>query len=119
MTLRRSGPLRRGRALTRAGRLSRTRPIRSVSRKELSRRADLTRFRRDVRVFAGGLCEARISPVCAGNGSQAHHRLPRGQGGPDLASNGLWVCASCHAFIHAHPAISYERGWLLRRPGSS
>lgn len=63
----------------------------------------------------GGRCEAQ-APDCDLRATQAHHILPRGMGGgsshdPEL---GLAVCDSCHGWIHANVAESYERGWLMR-----
>ncbi len=45
-----------------------------------------------------------------------HHRLRRSQGGPDTYVNLLHLCdiGGCHAYVHANPAESYLRGWLLR-----
>lgn len=63
---------------------------------------------------AQGRCEARCAPSCAGRGAEAHHRRRRSQGGSDELENLLWVCAWCHTWIHEHPAVAYEKGWLLR-----
>lgn len=71
-----------------------------------------------------GVCELMIPLVCTGRGEQAHHRRPRGIGGSrrddtNLASNGLWLCASCHAYIESHRTEALEKGWLLRQPTRS
>lgn len=71
------------------------------------------KIRRDVESRAGGRCEVRADG-CTIRGEHAHHRLMRSQGGPDDAGNLLWVCPSCHHYVHAHPTESYERGWLIR-----
>ena len=60
-----------------------------------------------------GPCEARTD-VCTGRAQHMHHRKLRSQGGKDEASNYLSCCSSCHGFIHARPAWSYERGLLVR-----
>ncbi len=49
-----------------------------------------------------------------------HHRRPRGMGGssdPDtnLASNAVYVCASCHRDIEAQRTNSLHYGWLVRQ----
>lgn len=69
------------------------------------------RARRDVPL--ADWCEARTD-VCVGRASHRHHVLPRSGGGNDATPH-LDVCAPCHTFIHEHPALSYERGWLQRR----
>lgn len=46
----------------------------------------------------------------------AHHKATRGAH-PELkhdVSNGIPLCNSCHSWVHHHPAISYENGWLSR-----
>lgn len=73
----------------------------------------LTTARLEVMTRANGACEAR-TVACGGRGVHAHHRRLRSQGGSDDAGNLLWVCATCHTWIHGHPAASYERGWMLR-----
>jgi hypothetical protein len=59
----------------------------------------------------GGRCEAPTD-ACTGRGEHVHHIQMRSQGGSDDEANPLHVCQACHASIHAHPEISYERGWL-------
>jgi hypothetical protein len=56
-------------------------------------------------------CEAQ-TPVCTSWAVHVHHVLPRAHGGNDHTPL-LDVCAPCHEYIHGHPALSYERGWLL------
>ena len=70
--------------------------------------------RDEVRERSGGNCEIRLV-TCKGRAQHQHHRLRRSQGGPDTADNLLDCCWSCHDAIHAHPAESYEKGWLRRR----
>jgi hypothetical protein len=50
---------------------------------------------------------------CYGQATQKHHRKLRSQGGGDEAENLLSVCASCHREIHAQPAVSYDKGWIV------
>lgn len=101
--MKRSGPLRRRATLAPAS-----------SKRRLGRAA-LTSARAEVRGRAKGWCEIRVSGVCAGRGSQAHHKLRRSQGGPDVADNLAWTCEPCHRFVHANPEWAYALGWLLRR----
>lgn len=60
------------------------------------------------------ICEARASEKCTGRAVHTHHRKLRSQGGTDDQSNLLAVCLQCHHHIHMNPALSYERGWLVK-----
>jgi len=62
-------------------------------------------------IRAAGVCEA-FTPACTRYATQCHHVLPRARGGKHEPANLLLVCLSCHEFIHAHPAISRQAGWL-------
>lgn len=46
---------------------------------------------------------------CHGRAVHDHHLMLRRHGDDRT----IRVCASCHDFIHKHPAESYRRGWLL------
>lgn len=69
---------------------------------------------------SGGLCEVR-TPQCWDEGSQYHHRRPRGMGGSrspvtGSAANALMVCLACHH--HLETAVRGEardRGWIVRQ----
>lgn len=50
---------------------------------------------------------------CNGRAAHKHHRQTRSQLGGDEKANLLHLCAQCHGWIHAHPAESYENGWLV------
>lgn len=54
-------------------------------------------------------------------GWSIHHRQGRGGANPDRASNLVLLCGSgttgCHGEVHAHPAESYDTGWMVRRLG--
>ena len=43
-----------------------------------------------------------------------HHRKRRSQGGSDDEVNIMLVTPEQHDWIHRHPALSYERGWLVK-----
>lgn len=62
---------------------------------------------------AGGRCEVH-SPVCRGGLEIRHHKKRRSQGGEHDLGDLLFVCRPCHDYLHAHPAESYEKGWLIR-----
>ena len=76
-----------------------------------------------VRMRSGGQCEARVSDQCRDfmrtvgqpmGGAELHHRKTRKQGGSDTPANLLACCRWCHAWVHAHPAVSYRMGLLIR-----
>lgn len=62
---------------------------------------------------SAGQCEARTS-VCTQRARVIHHVLMKSHGGKGNRENGLHICTACHAWIHAHPRVSYLRGWLTR-----
>lgn len=43
-----------------------------------------------------------------------HHRQLRSQGGTDEPVNIIFVTPQLHAWIHANPAESYAKGWLVK-----
>lgn len=82
--------------------------------KRRKKRTEFAKARAEVAERSNGRCEAQIGGGCLGQGTQAHHKRRRSQGGKDTAENLLWVCLPCHGYIHAHPAESVEAGWLTR-----
>ena len=60
-------------------------------------------------------CEIGVLSVCTVQPVHRHHK--RGRVGPDVdkREHTLDCCGPCHRWVHAHPAVSYERGWLERR----
>lgn len=80
-----------------------------------SKGAAWARVRREVLEAAHGRCQAGATPGCRLVAQHVHHVLPRGRGGKDNGSTPLLaVCFVCHDWIHGHPAVSYEHGWLVR-----
>lgn len=69
---------------------------------------------------SGGFCEVR-TPHCWDEGSQIHHRRPRGMGGskdPSSggAANGLSCCTPCHQHLETvERAEALDRGWIVRQ----
>ncbi|QUW18866.1 HNH endonuclease [Agrococcus sp. Marseille-Q4369] len=47
------------------------------------------------------------------SGGHHHHRKLRSRGGLDCPSNLVFVCAGCHNWIHANPALATEAGWMV------
>jgi hypothetical protein len=93
-------------------------PIRSRSKKETERLRKYEKARAIVFERANGYCEAN-TPACRGAMDQVHHRQGRDGDLIDDVSRLLGVCWACHNHIHGNPAVSYERGWLLRRNGEN
>lgn len=93
-------------------------PLRSVRRQTVP-----VRVRVDVATRSGGRCELVLPHWrygrCPRPASHMHHRLPRSQGGQHTAANLLHLCSDCHSYVHAHPAESYESGWLQRKGPSA
>ena len=102
--------LRRRTGLKRTGRLS------PISDRRRRRDADYRAARTEVFLRADGMCEM-FTPACSRVGVEAHH--VRGRVGRLLTDTEwlMWVCRECHDYAHAHPAVSYEKGWLVRRNG--
>jgi len=65
---------------------------------------------------SGGKCEVH-SDVCTGHATLVHHKLRRSHGGQGVVDNALATCNSCHLLIHGNPAMSYEKGWMIRSTG--
>ena len=71
------------------------------------------KVRADVLERSQGLCEIAHGPHIH-KADHLHHVLMRSQGGKHDADNLLAVCWPIHAYLHDHPALSYEQGWLRR-----
>lgn len=90
-------------------------PLRRVSDKKRKADAELAAARKTVIARAFGRCEAN-TPVCPSRehrGDHVHHVRRRSAGGQHDPANLLLVCEEAHSYIHAHPAESYEKGWLV------
>jgi hypothetical protein len=69
-----------------------------------------------LRIRSGNRCELIEDGLrCPGRFQHRHHRLPRSQGGGNDLCNLLALCWRHHSYVHQNPALSYERGWLVRR----
>jgi 5-methylcytosine-specific restriction endonuclease McrA len=68
-------------------------------------------IRDEVIARSNGKCEL---PGCLQDAGELHHRKMRSQGGSHSATNLLAVCKVHHIWIHENPAMSYERGWLVK-----
>lgn len=91
-------------------------PIRRVSAKKAKADRLYARNRKARAELADNLCELG-SPACFPGdhlGDQAHHRLMRSTRVDHSVDNLLWVCSPGHTWVHAHPRLSYEKGWLIR-----
>lgn len=49
---------------------------------------------------------------CFGEATHTHHRQLR-RHGDERPVNKMELCSWCHAAVHHHPAVSYQRGWLV------
>lgn len=100
MSLARKAPLRRRAPLKPGQRRLRTRNRNNVPKL----------VRASVLVRAGGRCErcGRERPL------ELHHKLKRSQGGRHTESNLAAVCAWCHRFLEAHPALAVIEGFSIQ-----
>ena len=94
-------------------------PVRRQSARRRRRDAVYPAARKQVFSRAEGMCEAQAIWACERSGHQVHHIAGRGGRDPHNPANLLLVCAPCHAHIHHNPALSYERGWMVRRNGQA
>lgn len=97
--------------------LARKTPLRQQGRKTKREQPDLDAFRTAIAQRSRGLCELATPacPVGPHPAAHAHHVAPsdRDRGLHDPA-RGLAACAVGHSYVHANPAESYQRGWLIR-----
>jgi 5-methylcytosine-specific restriction endonuclease McrA len=87
-------------------------PMKRVSAQPNEYELEFRKMKPIVRKRSKYQCEAKTD-VCIGGGQHVHHRKLRSQGGTNSEANLIDVCMPCHEWIHAHPALSYQRGWLL------
>jgi hypothetical protein len=103
--VRRSGPLRRGKPLSRTSR--KRKPARDTGPSPKVRAVVLDRD--------GFLC-VRCGISVADRSRNIHHRVRRGQRGRHVPENLITLCdgpASCHGWVHRNIAESRASGWLL------
>lgn len=69
-------------------------------------------------------CGAHVAHLERGTGFgwAVHHRRPKSKGGTSLAwvneaGNGVLLCEAHHRDVHAHPAVSYANGFMVRANG--
>lgn len=74
--------------------------------------AFLTSTREAIQVRSGGRCER-----CGGVGGEYSHRRPRGVRDEHTACpcNALWLCRTCHAWLHKNPRSALAEGIALSR----
>jgi hypothetical protein len=67
---------------------------------------------------SGGVCEIRVSVLCAYWALDFSHRFAKGKGGRWRASNGLAACRFCHLTVtntNGRRAECVANGWILDR----
>jgi hypothetical protein len=110
-------PLQRKAPLRRVAMSPRRTPLRR-STKRLGlwppARPRVTREERRAREVVQQRSEGRCEACCVEHpGTEWHHRVRRSQGGLWSASNGLWLCATVHAWITLNPHSARAKGWGL------
>jgi hypothetical protein len=88
--------------------------LRAKGRNEIPQASRLAVQRR-----SSGCCEVETPdcPVGWHNAHHMHHISGRTGVEAHAPSNLLYVCNAAHAYIHAHPEVSRERGWMVSRLG--
>lgn len=56
----------------------------------------------------------RSCQVCGVRAQHAHHKLPRSRGGDDSEFNIAFLCAECHAGVHANPREAMKLGLVVK-----
>ena len=92
--------------------------MRQVSARRRRRDAGYPAARLAVWDRSGGLCEAAVSNRCSGRCEQVHHRAGRGGPNPHDLGNLVGLCAGCHEWVHGHPVLARELGWMVSRLAS-
>lgn len=52
--------------------------------------------------------------VCGVRAQHAHHKLPRSRGGDNSQFNIAFLCAECHAGVHANPRQAMKLGLTVK-----
>jgi 5-methylcytosine-specific restriction endonuclease McrA len=107
--------------------LSRRTPLRAIGKRSRLRDKEWKVNRALAMERAGGVCEYDSavhhprhdfgSWRCSARAVHVHHRLPTSAGGKHDLANLRALCVEHHDFIHIHPTVSYENGWLISRYG--
>jgi hypothetical protein len=104
--------------------LIRRTPLRAIGKRSRLRDPEWKLNRKLAMERAGWRCEFDGMSTAWGRGSRCpynatvvHHRLPTSGGGGHDPSNLLALCHEHHRWIHDHPTVSYENGWLISRYG--
>jgi 5-methylcytosine-specific restriction endonuclease McrA len=102
--------------------LSRRTPLRAIGKRSRLRDKEWKVNRALAMERAGGVCEydGLVDQGywrCAAAAVHVHHLLPSSAGGSHSITNLRALCVEHHDFIHAHPTVSYENGWLISRYG--
>lgn len=52
---------------------------------------------------------------CGGAGTDFHHRRSRRVRDEHThhPCNGIWLCRTCHSWVHRHPALAQDKGWIV------
>ena len=86
-----------------------------VGKKQRNDRAELAKARGVVEARSGGRCEFELARVrCEAAAVHLHHVHRRSQGGSNDPSNLRFLCATCHRWVHEHPAEAVAAGLLAR-----
>lgn len=108
-------PLSRNTPLRSRSGLSRTTPVKPVSKAQRRRNARYAAARARVLVRDGGLCQRCQTFARRRDATDVHHM--RGRAGADLYAEEYLVslCRECHDWCGAFPAQAIADGWSAKR----
>jgi 5-methylcytosine-specific restriction endonuclease McrA len=107
--LKRSTPLTRAKPLPRKAMELSSKRLPKMSERRKAFEAEMNALRGRLSERCGSLCErCGESPA-----TDIHHRLRRSQGGDNSLDNLAYLDRGCHRFLHDHPTLAFETGWLV------
>lgn len=107
--------LRSKKGLKRHGWARRTGRLNPMSDKRRRSNDEWAEARNKRALSVGFRCEGQVARICEGWGCHGHHVVRDRT--LNTVANCRWLCAGCHEWVHANPAIARQLGLLASRFG--